>query len=120
MTAKKRVIKHDLPVQIGFWVYQLAKLRMLSFHFDLIDRYIDREDYNLLEMDTDSLYMAISGLTLDDIVKPELRNEWVVEKKKWFPRPDNLEHDLREPGKTETIFYSFETSSILFPVNVRV
>jgi hypothetical protein len=75
---------------------------MLSFYFDLIDRFIDRKDFNLLEMDTDSLYMALSGPTLDDIVKPELKNEWVVEKKRWFPRPENLETDLREPGKRKT------------------
>lgn len=43
---------HDLPVQIGFYVYQLAKLHMLQFHFDIIDHFISRDDYQLLEMDT--------------------------------------------------------------------
>lgn len=52
VTSKKRVIKYDLPVQIGFFVYQYAKLRMLNFYFDVVDRFVSREDYNMLEMDT--------------------------------------------------------------------
>lgn len=52
VTSKKKTLKHDLPVQIGFFVYQYAKLRMLEFFFDVIDRFISRKDYNMLEMDT--------------------------------------------------------------------
>ena len=44
-----------MPLQIGFFVYQYAKLKMLSFYYDLIDKFISREDYNLLEMDTGKL-----------------------------------------------------------------
>ena len=45
--------------------------------------------------------MALSGDSLDDIIKPELRDEWVNEKQKWFPRTDTKEHiayDKRTPG----------------------
>ena len=49
---RKAKVSHDLPVQIGFAVYQYAKLRMLEFFFDVIDKYISREDYNLIQMDT--------------------------------------------------------------------
>ncbi|KAL5252197.1 hypothetical protein ACHWQZ_G015102 [Mnemiopsis leidyi] len=98
VTSKKRVIKYDLPVQIGFFVYQYAKLRMLNFYFDVVDRFVSRDDYNMLEMDTDSLYMALSGTSLEEIVKPELRSEWEREKTIWFPSEENYAHDLREPG----------------------
>ncbi|KAL5260053.1 hypothetical protein ACHWQZ_G010240 [Mnemiopsis leidyi] len=98
VTSKKRVIKYDLPVQIGFFVYQYAKLRMLNFYFDVVDRFVSREDYNMLEMDTDSLYMALSGTSLEEIVKPELRSEWERQKTIWFPSEENYAHDLREPG----------------------
>jgi hypothetical protein len=43
VTTSKREIKLDLPLQIGCAVYQLAKLRMLEFYYDFIDKYI--KDY---------------------------------------------------------------------------
>ena len=42
--------------------------------------------------------MALSGQTLDELVKPHLKNEWETVKKEWFPSEDNYLHDLREPG----------------------
>ena len=42
------------PFQIGIAVYQLAKLRMLKFYYDFLDRYVDRRDFELIQMDTDS------------------------------------------------------------------
>ena len=34
----KRVVKYTLPLHIGFFVYQYAKLRMLEFYYDFVDR----------------------------------------------------------------------------------
>ena len=42
--------------------------------------------------------MALSGSSLDDVVRPELRSEWEREKEIWFPRDEHYSHDLREPG----------------------
>ena len=39
--SSKRKIKMDVPIQVGCAVYDLAKLRMLEFYFDFIDKYID-------------------------------------------------------------------------------
>ncbi len=50
----------DLPLQIGVAVYHLARLRMLQFYYKFIDKYIDRSDFELLEMDTDSNYLTFS------------------------------------------------------------
>ena len=58
------------PFQIGIAVYQLAKLRMLEFYYDFLDRHFDRRDFELIQMDTDSNYMAISAEWLEDIVRP--------------------------------------------------
>lgn len=52
VTSKKKTVKYNLPIQIGFFVYQYAKLRMLEFFYDVIDKFIDRSNYCLLEMDT--------------------------------------------------------------------
>ena len=60
----------DLPLQIGVAVYNLAKLRMLQFYYDCIDKYVDRSDYQILQMDTDSNYFAFSENTLEEIIKP--------------------------------------------------
>ena len=40
----KKTIKLNLPSQIGFFVYQYAKLRMLQF-YDFFDKYLDRSDF---------------------------------------------------------------------------
>ena len=64
------------PYQCGIAVYQLAKLRMLQFYYDFLDVYLDRKDFELIQMDTDSLYMALSGSSIDELVKPELREQY--------------------------------------------
>ena len=63
----KNTIKENLPIQIGLFVYQYAKLRMLQFYFDFILRYIHPSDFEMCEMDTDSAYLALSGESIDDI-----------------------------------------------------
>jgi hypothetical protein len=52
-------------------------------------------------MDTDSAYMALSTDTLEEVVKPHLRQKYILEKNDWFPRDDTPEHaayDKRTPG----------------------
>ena len=52
VSMQKRKVKFDLPLQLGFFVYQWAKLKMLIFMYDVIDKHVDRRKYCLLEMDT--------------------------------------------------------------------
>ena len=73
MESRKNKVTINRPFQVGFVVYQLAKLRMLQFYYDFLDHYIDRRDYELIQMDTDSMYFALSYGTLEEAVKPELR-----------------------------------------------
>ena len=68
-------------------VFQYAKLKMLSFHYDCIDKFIDRSDFELCEMDTDSLYMVLSTPTLEEAVRPELRRQFFTRFHRWFPSP---------------------------------
>lgn len=49
--AKKK-IKFDLPVFVAFFVYSYAKLRMLEFYYDFLDRVLPREAFEMIEMDT--------------------------------------------------------------------
>ena len=98
---KKKKITFDLPLQIAFFVYQYAKLRMLQFYYDFMLKFIDKSDFEYCEMDTDSAYMAISANTIDDIIKPDMKAKFETEKHLWFPRTDTEEHaayDKRKAG----------------------
>ena len=81
----KKKIKLDLPLHIGFFVYQYAKKRMLEFYYDCLDVFVDRRQFQLMEMDTDSQYLAITGRTLDEVVRPEKRREFFEAWPEWFP-----------------------------------
>ena len=52
VTMQKKKVVYDLPLQMGVFVYQYAKLKMLEFMYDVIDKHLDRTKYCLLEMDT--------------------------------------------------------------------
>ena len=49
----KPVLRLSLPIQIGYFILQYAKLHMLQFYFDFLDTLIDRADFQYCEMDTD-------------------------------------------------------------------
>lgn len=102
VTQRKRTIFLKNPIHVAVAVYQLAKLRMLEFYYDCIDKYIDRSDYQYQEMDTDSGYIAFSGEhPFPDLVKLELREHFEENKHKWFPRTDtedNAKYVKRTPG----------------------
>ena len=94
---KKKKILQNMPLQIGSTVLNIAKMRMLSFAYDFVGKYIDRSDYQYMEMDTDSAYMALSG-DFEDLIKPTLKEEYEKDKDNWFPRKENLAYDKRTPG----------------------
>ena len=86
----KKSIKLNLQIQVG-----------LQFYYDFLDKYLDRADFQMCEMDTDSAYIAISGESVESLVKPELKAEFEADKCNWFPRTDTPEHkayDKRTPG----------------------
>ena len=73
--AKKKIVM-DLPIQLGYFILQFAKLKMLEFNYDFLDVYVDRSDYMLLEMDTDSNYLCLSAENMRDVIKPEMRERY--------------------------------------------
>ena len=92
---RKRQVTITRPYQCGIAVYQLAKLRMLEFYYDFLDKFCDRRDFELIQMDTDSFYMALSAEDFDDIIKPEMKELYKEEKKKWLVTD---EYSKRVPG----------------------
>jgi hypothetical protein len=102
ITLKKRRIKQNNPIHLSIAIYQLAKLRMLQFYYDCIDKYFDRSDFQYEEMDTDSAYISFSNeKPFENIIKPEQRDDFEKNKYNWFPRDFNQEvanFDKRTPG----------------------
>ena len=78
---RKRQVTITRPYQCGIAVYQLAKLRMLEFYYDFLDRFCDRRDFELIQMDTDGFYMALSAEDFDEIIKPDLKVLYKDEKR---------------------------------------
>ena len=54
LESRKARVTIRRPFQIGIAVFQLAKPRMLEFYYDFLDRFVDRKDFELIQMDTDS------------------------------------------------------------------
>ena len=119
---KKKIIM-DNPIQIGFALLQYAKHYILSFYYDVLHRYIDRDDFELIQMDTDSLYFALSGKCLNDVIKPDMKHEFLHNiysrcddypylpllgiSNIWFPREccdKHKQHDKRTPGLMKVEF----------------
>ena len=84
--TKKR-INLDLPIHIGVFILNYAKLRMLEFYYDFLDYHLSREDFQILEMDTDGNYLGITAENLEDLIKPELKEQFEREKHNWFVTP---------------------------------
>ena len=55
-----RKVQHDIPIQLGYTILQGGKLRMLQFYYDCLDYFLDLDDWQLVEVDTDSQYLALS------------------------------------------------------------
>ena len=68
--------KLNLPVQIGFAILQYAKLKMLEWYYDFLDVFVDRSDFEYIEMDTDHAYFAITAPSLEQVITPEKKAEF--------------------------------------------
>ena len=70
----KAEIEHREPTIVGFFILQYAKPRML----ELYNRFCDVNKFEELEMDTDSLHLALSEKELYDCIREESKAEWTL------------------------------------------
>ena len=49
---------------------------MLELYYNFFTRFGDVNKFKGLEMDTDSLYLALAEKELEDRIRPEMRAEW--------------------------------------------
>ena len=98
-------INLELSIHIGVLILNYAKLRMLEFYCDFLNYYLHREDFELLEMETDSNYLGITAENVKDLIKPKHPEEFECEKHNWFITPlspqgnvllDSLKSNSRE------------------------
>ena len=110
----KSTIEHREPIIVGFFILQYAKLRMLELYYNFFDKFCDVNKFEELEMDTDSLYLALAEENLYDCIQPDKRVAWekmresdcrdsfkADAKSNFFPRTCysiHKKHDKREPG----------------------
>ena len=73
---------HHRPFQVGIAVYQMAKFRVLQYYYNCLDKFLDRGDFELIQMDTESLHFALLCDSLKEAVHLELREEFQKWKKK--------------------------------------
>ena len=116
----KAEIEHREPVTVRFFILQNAKLRMLELYYNFFGRFCDINKFEELEMDTDSLHLALSEKELYDCIPEESKAEWGLLRKEdckddftanatnnFFPRTcctKHIKHDKREPGLFEEEF----------------
>ena len=64
----KAQIEHKEPIIVGFFILHFAKLRMLELYYNFFTRFCDVHKFEELEMDTDSLYLALAEKELEDCI----------------------------------------------------
>ena len=74
--CKKRNYSCDLPIILGANVLSLAKLHLIEFYYNFIDKYFRKEAFSELYVDTDSIYITMSSRDYQDVVKPDLYPEF--------------------------------------------
>ena len=116
----QKVIEYREPISVGLFILQYAKIRMLELYYNFFKKFCDTEKYEELEMDTDSLCLALSEENLEVIILPEKRNEWEAIPSQdctdsftlnttgnffpWTCCTAHKKHDKREPGLFEEEF----------------
>ena len=102
----KQTVWWALPTIIGFFVYQEAKKRMLQFFYDFLRTFVSHTKYALCEMDTDSLYFALSEPSLAEAVRESKRREFYETYHHWFPSPvcdDHRDRFVRRSLKRKAV-----------------
>ena len=72
----KAETEHKEPLIVRFIILQYAKRRMLELYYNFFTRFCDVNKFEELEIDTDSLYIALAEKKLEDCIRCEMRAEW--------------------------------------------
>ena len=67
----KSEIEHREPIIVGFFILKYAKLIMLELYYNFFKKFCNTDKYEELEMDTDSLYLALSKENWENVILPK-------------------------------------------------
>ena len=72
----KAEVEHKEPIVVGFFILQYAKLRTLELFYIFSRKFCDFNSFEEMEMDTNSLHLAVTHDSLGDWLKPDMREVW--------------------------------------------
>ena len=75
-------VNHKETIILGFFILQYAKLTILQQFYNFFQVFCDSQTYEPIGMDTDSLYMALSGDKVEDFITPEMKLIWEMNREK--------------------------------------
>ncbi len=112
----KSVYSHKIPRYLGMQCLQNSKIRMLDLFYNCLQKFLPYNSYELITSDTDSAYVSLNAYSINQLIKPNLRAEFMYGIKgqcsKGMPREVNNKYryfsrtcckkceyvDKREPG----------------------
>ena len=74
----KSKIEQKEPINVGIFILQYAKLRMLELYYNFFKKFCEFDKYEEMEMDTNSLYLALVEKELYDCIQGEKRPDRVA------------------------------------------
>ena len=120
----KAEVEHKEPIIVGFFILQYAKLRMLELNYNFSKEFCNDDMYEEMEMDTDSLYLALAENILYDCIQEDKKEVWEFLRSEdcndtfvadssgnFFPCTcfeKHKKHDKREPGLFKEEFHCTE------------
>ena len=110
----KAQVEQKEPIIVGFFNLQYAKRLKLELYYSFCTKFCDVDKLEEMEMDTDSLCLALAEKELGDCIRPEMTTEWQKLRSKdcvdsftadavanfFLPTccVKQKQHDKREPG----------------------
>ena len=68
--------EHEEPIFVRFLVLQYANLQMLELYYKFSTKFCDVTKFEELEMEANSLYLALAEIKLEYCIKLEMTVEW--------------------------------------------
>ena len=93
----KSEVNHKEPLIVSFFILQYAKLTMLQLFYNFFQLLCGSQKYELIEMDTDSLYKALSEDKVEELIRPEMELMWEI----------NRENDCRDDFRADEHYNFF-------------
>ena len=97
IVMRKRRVVMRMPVQVGFFVLNMAKLFLLRFVYEVLPQL---RPTAILQSDTDNIYLA-TDCTYEEFLQDAQKRLSEDEYRRWFVRTDSAENrkfDERTPG----------------------